>query len=46
MIVVQFTLAGKAKDVFRDLSLMVRLEKATGMVLLQYRPLLPANSNN
>ena len=31
-------LAGKAKDVFKELSFIAQLEKITGLALVQYRP--------
>ena len=46
MIVYRILLAGKAKDVFRDLALITRLAQRTGMVLCKYYPDLKANSQN
>ncbi len=39
-------LVGKGKDVFKELKYMLKLQTATGYVLLRYQPKLKANSQN
>jgi len=35
---IEFILGGKAKDVFRELAFMTRLEQVLGHVLVMYQP--------
>ncbi len=41
-----FVLAGKAKDVFKELEFMAQLEKATGCWIAKYTPELPKHGEN
>jgi len=43
---INFMLLGKAKEVFSEMAFMLRLQKATGQVLMRYHPDIDAYSQN
>ena len=43
---INFMLLGKAKQVFSELAFMLRLQKATGQVLMRYQSDIDINSQN